>query len=69
MFDRVLSSCNIHEGDKVKIKGTSKKGTVIKKYLTPEECQWDKNRPQLLVVAIGEDHFAAHPSQVKRISK
>lgn len=68
VFNRVLKACHIQEGDYVKVKGTPKRGQVIKKHLVADEAQWKDNRPLLLEIKVDEMVYAVHPSQLKRVN-
>jgi hypothetical protein len=69
VFQRVLKACTLQEGDYVKVRGTPKKGQILKKHLEMDAIQWNNNRPLLLEVLIDGALHAAHPSQLKRILK
>ena len=69
MLERVFKECRINEGDFVKVKGTPKRGTVVKINNDVSSVQWERNRPLLLEVEINGQIHVAHPSQLKKVNK
>ena len=69
-FNRVFGNCVLFKGDRVKLKGSNKEGTVIDVLTSLEldQVKWDKNRPHFIVVKFdGTDkEYLAHPSQLRK---
>lgn len=70
VFTRVYGNCPLFQGDRVKVRGTNKEGTVIDvlNSLELDQVKWDKNRPHFIVVKLdGTDkEYLAHPSQLRK---
>jgi hypothetical protein len=69
VFERSLNKCYFNVGDKVKIRGTPKRGEIIDIATKAEHVEWVNNRPHYICVIIKDDMILCNPGQLKRINK
>jgi hypothetical protein len=69
IFERVKRNNKLHEGDIAQIKGTPKRGIIIKICQHFDEVQWQSLLPLMIHLKMGDEVVAAYPSQLKRRTK
>jgi hypothetical protein len=69
IFQRALAriASFLKDGDHIKVKGTPKRGKVVRIRTNINEINWVNNQPHFVEIEVDGVMSLAHPSQLKRL--
>ncbi len=70
VFTRAFKGNRWHVGNRIKVRGTSRKGTVREVIKDLNKVEWERNRPLFIVVEMDDGvTMIGHPGQFKGSNK
>jgi hypothetical protein len=70
VFRRNLKACKYKDEDRVKVRGTSRKGFILRIEDDINKVNWERNRPHFVQVRFDDGSvMMCNPSQLKRTNK